>query len=160
MLKIIKWEEIGRYKKYWQNKKTVLVGGCFDIFHYGHLKFLQQAKKQAERLIVCLESDLFIKKNKKRPPIHNQKQRAEILASISFVDFVIMLPYFSSDKDYYNLVEMVRPSLIAVTEGDRQLENKKKQGKMIGIVVKTVSRLLKNFSSTKIINILKSSREI
>jgi len=160
MLKIIKWEVIEKYKKYWQRKESVLVGGCFNIFHYGHLKFLQQAKKQGECLIISLESDEFIKKNKMREAIHNQRQRAEILSSLEIVDFVIMLPYFSSDKEYYNLVKKIKPSVIAVTEGDRYLTNKKKQAEMIGSKVKIVSRLLRDFSSKKIINILKSEFDI
>ena len=151
MTKIIEWNNLKSYRKYWQNKKSVLVGGCFDLFHYGHLRFLQQAKKQGKVLIAILESDEFIKKSKKRQPVHNQRQRAEILSSLTIVDFVILIPYFSTNENYFNLVKNINPSIIAVTDGDRQLINKKRQAEMIGSRVVVVSSLLPGFSSRKII---------
>ena len=151
MTKIIERNNLKSYRKYWQSKKSVLVGGCFDFFHYGHLKFLQKAKKQGEVLIIILESDEFIKKNKKRKPVHNQRQRAEILSSLTIVDFVILIPYFSTDEDYFELVKNINPSTIAVTNGDRQLVNKKQQAELIGSRVVVVNSLLPGFSSRKII---------
>ncbi len=136
-------------------KKTVLVGGCFDLLHYGHLTFLKKAKEQGDYLVVAVESDEFIKKKKKKEPIHNQNQRAEILASIIFVDLVVKLPYFPSDKEYYQLVEKINPSVIAVTKGDPQLQNKKKQAEKIGSRVEVVTSLLDPFSSKNIIRKLK-----
>ena len=50
---------LAEFKPY-SEKKTVLVGGCFDILHIGHVRFLQAAKKQGDILIVVLESDEFI----------------------------------------------------------------------------------------------------
>jgi len=132
-------------------KKIVLVGGCFDLFHFGHLKLLQSAKKEGDFLIIALESDEFIKKRKVREPIHLQNQRAEILASISYVDLIIKLPLFKSDKEYYELVGLIKPKLIAVTEEDEQLENKRKQAKLVGAKVVVVTSLIKNLSSKEII---------
>lgn len=152
MLKIIKWEEIRNYKNLWQDKKVVLVGGCFDVFHYGHLKFLQQAKKRGELLIIALESNLFIKKRKGKLPVHSQLERAEILSSLTLVDFVIILPYFKNDRNYFQLVKMVNPKVIATTQGDTQLMNKKHQASVVGAKVEIVTPLIKKFSSSKIIN--------
>ena len=148
--KIVSFSKISSVTSIFKNKKTVLVGGCFDIFHYGHFKFLSQAKKQGNFLIIALESDEFIKKNKRKEPIHNQKERAEILSSLNMVDLVIKLPLFSSYNDYFQMVKLIKPKIIAVTEGDSQIENKKKQAAIIGAQVKVVTNLIKNFSSTKI----------
>ena len=54
----------------------VLVGGCFDILHFGHLMFLKNAKEEGKVLVVLLESDEFIKKFKHREPVHKQNERA------------------------------------------------------------------------------------
>ena len=148
--KIILFTKISSISNIFKNKKTVLVGGCFDIFHYGHLKFLKQAKKQGDFLVIALESDEFIKRKKNRTPIHNQKQRAEILSALSFVDLVILLHYFFSDKDYFNLVYQIKPKVIAITKGDPQEQNKEKQAKIIGAKIVVVTSLIKSFSSTKI----------
>lgn len=132
-------------------EKKVLVGGCFDLLHYGHLTFLRNAKKVGDFLIVALESDQFIKNNKERDPIHNQDQRAEILAALDFVDSVIKLPLLKSNQEYFDLIKLIKPKVIAVTEGDPQLTNKEKQAKEIGAKVMIVTNLLKDFSSQKII---------
>ena len=99
--------------------KVVLVGGCFDILHYGHIYFLKRARKLGNILIVALESDENTRKLKgPKRPIHTQKQRAEMLKSLRFVDKVITLPPMKSDLDYKKLVRRVNPDIIAVTYGD------------------------------------------
>lgn len=134
-----------------KNKKIVLVGGCFDIFHYGHLKFLEAANKQGDTLVVALESDKFIKKHKHRNTIHTQQQRKEILESLSFVNHVICLPYLSSYPDYLQLVQTIKPAVIAVTANDPQLKNKQKQAQKVGAKVKIVYKLIPGFSTTNIL---------
>ena len=151
MGRIISFHQLKKLILLPRQKKTVLVGGCFDIIHYGHWQFLKKAKKEGNFLMVALESDEFIKKNKKRRPFHNQRQRAKILASFSMVDLVILLPFFKKDEDYFNLVKIIKPKIIAVTEGDSQLKNKKKQAEEVGASLKIVTPLVKNFSTTKII---------
>lgn len=152
MGKIIDYSNLKKYQEEFNNKKTVLVGGCFDLIHYGHFQFLKKAKKTGDYLIVVLESDEFIKKSKKRQPIHNQNQRAQILAGFRMVDLVVKIPYFSSDKDYFELVYKIKPKIIAVTEGDPQIKNKIQQAEKIGGKVITVSSLIKKFSTRKIIS--------
>ena len=135
-------------------KKVVLVGGCFDLFHFGHLQFLKAAKKQGDYLVVAVDPDESIRDKKGREPIHTQKQRAQILRSLKFIDKVICLPYLKSYQDYLSLVKKIKPTVIAVTKGDPQLKNKQRQAKTIGAKVKIVTSLLKNFSSTQILKIL------
>jgi len=87
-----------------QHKKIVLVGGCFDILHPGHVIFLEKAKKVGDILFVLLESDEKVKKIKgANRPIHNQKMRAKVLSVLCCVDYIVMLPFLKSDTDYDKL---------------------------------------------------------
>lgn len=147
---IIQYNDLIHKKQVFENERTVLVGGCFDLIHYGHLKFLEAAKQQGDFLIVALESDEFIKKNKRKIPLHNQLERAEILSNINLVDLIVLLPFFQTNDDYFELVKKISPRIIAVTEGDSQIENKKRQAKLIGAIVKEVVTNLKNFSTRNI----------
>lgn len=98
----------------------VLVGGCFDILHYGHIHFLREAKKLGDHLIVALESDENLKRLKgSTRPIHNQKQRKEILESLKFVDEVLLLPEMKTDSEYEKMVTKIAPHIIAITEGSK-----------------------------------------
>ncbi len=73
--------------------KKVLVGGCFDLLHFGHIKFLEEAKKSGDYLVVALESDENVRRTKgETRPIHTQEQRKAMLESLTCVDEVIMLP--------------------------------------------------------------------
>ena len=147
---IIDYSEIEDRQKIFKDKKTVLVGGCFDILHYGHLSFLKKASKKGDFLIVALESDEFIQKSKNRSSFHNQKQRAEILVSLKMVDMVILLPYFVSGEEYFDLVKKIRPKIIAVTKNDPMAKNKQMQIDQIGGRLKVVMENLNKFSSKKI----------
>lgn len=136
-------------------RKIVLVGGVFDIFHYGHLHFLREAKKLGDYLIVALESDKNVKKLKgKNRPFHNQKQRKEILEALTFVDQVIILKDEMADKDYEKLVIAVSPNIIAVTKGDKMLEKKRTHAEKVNAEVIEIP-LIKNHSTTKIAKLMK-----
>jgi len=147
---IVRYKEIQEAEIFFENKKTVLVGGCFDLIHFGHIKFLEAAKKQGDFLIVALESDEFIKKHKKKLPVHRQSERAEILSNLNMIDLIILLPLFETNNDYFDLVKKISPRIIAVTVGDQQLENKKKQALEVGAEVREVVTNLKNFSTRNI----------
>lgn len=147
---IIRYEDLNSKKQILENKKTVLVGGCFDLIHFGHLKFLEKAKEQGNFLIVALESDEFIKKHKKKQSVHQQSERAEILSNLNMIDLILLLPLFKTNNDYFDLVKKISPRIIAVTVGDQQLENKKKQALEVGAEVREVVTNLKNFSTRNI----------
>ncbi|NTU46850.1 adenylyltransferase/cytidyltransferase family protein [Candidatus Roizmanbacteria bacterium] len=149
--KILTLQEYRSLQPY-KGVKTVLVGGCFDIFHFGHLSFLQKAKKQGDRLIIALESDEFIIDSKRRPPVHTHMQRAQLLAELQSVDLVLLLPHFTSEQQYPELVSEIKPACIAVTEGDVNLEKKQHQAKSIGAKVMIVSALLAPFSTSQILD--------
>ncbi len=135
-------------------KKTVLVGGCFDLLHYGHYTFLKKAKEQGDYLIVAVESDEFIVKHKKRNPVHSQRERVLILSELKCVDQVLLMPYLSSDSEYTMFVKKIKPDIIAVTQGDPQIENKRRQADQVEGELKIVTPLLTDFSSQKIIDSL------
>lgn len=150
--KIIVFDDLAFFNKNLdQIKNKVLVGGCFDILHYGHITFLQEAKKRGKYLILLLEDDEFIRKKKKREPIHNQSQRAEILSNLVTVDLIIKIPYGFTKEDYDKIVRLIKPSVIAVSENDIQMKNKRNQAFKVGARLIIVSHLIKNFSSKKII---------
>lgn len=114
-------------------KKIILVGGCFDVLHFGHVRFLEQAKALGSTLVVLLESDEKVRamKGDKRP-IHTQEQRKIMLEALDCVDEVVILPELTTDAYYQTLVDRLKPSVIAVTEGDPILEIKQKQAATIG----------------------------
>lgn len=116
-----------------EQKKVVLVGGCFDLLHYGHISFLKQAKKLGDHLIILLESDENVKRLKgEGRPFHTQIQRKEMLESLSFVDEIRELPPIVGNEAYYTLIKKIRPSVIALTEGDPKLEHKMNQAEQVG----------------------------
>jgi rfaE bifunctional protein nucleotidyltransferase chain/domain len=138
-----------------QSPGKVLVGGAFDILHYGHIHFLKKAKALGDYLIVALESDKNIKRLKgEKRPIHGQSQRREMLESLRFVDQVIVLADEMKDKDYAKLVKILSPHVIAVTEGDPILSKKRKQAKAVGAKLVEISKI-KVPSTTQIAKLLK-----
>lgn len=124
-------------------KKKVLVGGCFDLIHFGHTEFLRQAKSLGSWLVVALESDQNVRRMKgEGRPIHTQEQRKKMLESLTCVDEVIALSQMNSDEDYANLVKNVSPSVLALTEGDPVLLKKRRHALLVGanvIVIPKVS---------------------
>lgn len=140
-------------------KKLVVVGGCFDLLHLGHIIFLQQAKQKGEILLVLLESDESIKKLKgELRPIHSQTVRAEILSELKSVDFVLKLPLLPTDKDYDELLTTLHPSVIATTEGDEYDFHKKRQAKKVGAKMLYVTPIVKDHSTSKIIRKIKNKK--
>ena len=74
-----------------QGKTIVTTNGCFDILHVGHVRYLQATKAFADVMIVCLNSDVSVKKIKGPDrPINNENDRAEILCALECVDYVVL----------------------------------------------------------------------
>jgi FAD synthetase len=136
------------------HKKIILVGGCFDIIHFGHIQFLEKAKKTGDYLIIALEPDERITQNKKRSPTHTQSERAYNLLSLRYVDEIIMLPLLNTFEDYLTLVQTINPHIIAITDNDPQQVNKQKQADAIGAQLIIVTNVIGTFSSSLIYNSL------
>lgn len=136
-----------------ENKKIVLVGGCFDIIHPGHILFLEAAKREGDALILLLESDESIKKRKGNGrPINSQKNRQIVVSAISDVDYIIPLVGVTTDEEYDRIMIQIRPEVIAITEGDSQTDKRKKQCESIGSELKVVIKKIDNRSTTALIN--------
>jgi rfaE bifunctional protein nucleotidyltransferase chain/domain len=136
-------------------KCVVLVGGCFDILHFGHIQFLKKAKALGDYLVVALEADINIRRMKgEKRPIFGQNERREMLMSLKFVDEVIILKDEMADQDYIDLVTRVRPFTIAVTEYDPIIDKKRKQAESVGAKLVEIPRLSVP-STSQILKILK-----
>jgi len=91
--KVIKLEQLKALRKRWkkQGKKLVFTNGCFDLIHIGHIRYLRRAKAMGDYLVVGLNSDRSVRKIKgEKRPIMSEKERGEILASLWFVDYVVI----------------------------------------------------------------------
>ena len=93
-----------------KGKKIGFTNGCFDLLHLGHLSSLKQAKEHCDVLVVGVNSDASIKRYKgPNRPIQNQETRANILAALEIVDYVII---FDEDTAL-PLIQEIRPDIIA-----------------------------------------------
>ena len=133
-------------------KTFVVTNGCFDILHVGHVRYLQKTKEYADKLIVMLNSDVSVKSIKGDDrPINCEEDRAEILSSLSCVDYVVLF----DEKSPAELLEKIKPnvytkgadySLETLPERDVVLRNKIKvefidfvEGKSTTNVIKKIS---------------------
>ena len=97
-----------------RGKKIIFTNGCFDILHVGHIRYLEKAKNFGDVLIVGINSDESVKRLKgDSRPINTQIDRAQILASIQAVDYVVI---FKEDNPY-NLIKTILPHTL-VKGGD------------------------------------------
>lgn len=133
-------------------KNSVLVGGCFDVLHPGHIEFLKRSKSLGKTLHLLLESDESISKKKGTSrPLNTQIVRAQNLSKIEFVDEIILLKNPKSSQYYYNLVKLLHPDIIAVTSDDPLLKIKQAQADMIGGRVVEVMQRDKRYSTSQLI---------
>ena len=72
-----------------KGENVVLANGCFDLIHVGHIRYLRESKEKGNILVVALNSDSSVRKLKgKGRPILQEQERAEIITSFEFVDYV------------------------------------------------------------------------
>jgi D-beta-D-heptose 7-phosphate kinase/D-beta-D-heptose 1-phosphate adenosyltransferase len=104
--------EIDRLKR--GGRKIIFTNGCFDILHAGHTRYLREAKKLGDVLILALNSDHSVRaiKGEKRP-IVPEAERAEVVASLASVDYVTVFDELTP----LALIEFLRPDVI-VKGGD------------------------------------------
>jgi D-glycero-beta-D-manno-heptose 1-phosphate adenylyltransferase len=91
-----------------KSKKIVFTNGCFDLLHLGHIEYLSKAADLGT-LIVGLNSDASVKRIKgAHRPINDEKARAMVLASLSFVEAVVL---FDEDTPY-ELIKTIQPDIL------------------------------------------------
>src|SRR6187551_3782353 len=75
-----------------RDKKIVFTNGVFDLLHLGHIDYLSQAADMGDVLVVGVNTDASVRRLEKGPnrPINNEVQRCHLLASLFFVDAVIL----------------------------------------------------------------------
>jgi rfaE bifunctional protein nucleotidyltransferase chain/domain len=148
-------EEIGKIveglKK--NGKKIVTCNGSFDILHIGHMKFLEEAKRQGDILVVGLNSDSSVKSYKgEKRPINTEENRAFALAALEIVDYVVIF----SEKDPRKLLEAIKPDVHVNGEEYGkdcvEAETVKKNGGRIQIV--------KNFGGFSTTEMIKKIKEL
>ncbi|MCX7986070.1 MAG: D-glycero-beta-D-manno-heptose 1-phosphate adenylyltransferase [Bacteroidales bacterium] len=114
--KIVDLIELERvcYRARFFKKKIVFTNGCFDILHKGHIEYLHQAADMGDILIIGLNSDASVSRLKGQGrPVQDQETRAQILASLSCVNYVVL---FDEDTPK-NLIQLVQPDIL-VKGGD------------------------------------------
>lgn len=92
-----------------RGKKVVFTNGCFDLLHYGHVKYLEDAKRKGDILVVAINSDASIRKIKgEKRPIVNQQDRMNIIAALESVDYVVL---FNEDTPI-KAIKHLRPDIL------------------------------------------------
>jgi rfaE bifunctional protein nucleotidyltransferase chain/domain len=133
-----------------QGKKIVTTNGSFDLLHIAHVRLLEKAKSFGDILIVLINSDLSVKKNKgKARPIIPENERAEMTAALACVDYVVI---FSQDTPLEYL-KRLKPHIH--TKGGSWIEERIKEEESLlkqwrGRFVNF--DLEKGYSTTRIIN--------
>ena len=98
------------WKKLSASKKIVLAGGVFDIIHPGHIHTLNAAKALGDILVVVIATDKTARKMKKRPPLHSQESRRELVSCLTMVDMAIV----GHEEDIFETVKEVKPNIIVL----------------------------------------------
>ena len=116
--KILENVELENFRNQHIGKKIVFTNGCFDILHIGHVRYLQEASKLGDILIVGVNSNASVKRLKgPERPINGEKDRAELLSAFGFINYVTI---FDEDTPY-ELIQKLRPDVL-VKGGDYKPE--------------------------------------
>ena len=96
----------------WKEKgdKIVFTNGCFDLVHRGHIEVLANTSDLGDKLIIGLNSDISIQELKgEKRPIMDENSRAILLASLQFVDAIVLFSEETPEK----LIETIIPNILA-----------------------------------------------
>ena len=108
--------KLGLWK--FRDKKIVFTNGCFDLLHLGHIDYLGKAADLGDMLIIGVNTDESVRKLKgANRPINNEEQRLHILASLLFVDAVILF----NEETPYQLIKIIQPDVL-VKGGDYTID--------------------------------------
>ncbi len=135
------------------NIKVAFTNGCFDILHSGHVKYLQEAKKFGDILIIGLNSDKSVKMLKgETRPLNSQFDRAQVLCALSCVDYVVIFDELSP----VDLLKQIIPD-VYIKGADYNLENlpEAKQLLKLGVQIEFVN-FVEGKSTSSIIEKMKN----
>jgi rfaE bifunctional protein nucleotidyltransferase chain/domain len=130
-------------------KKIVFTNGCFDILHVGHVRYLAAAKSEGDLLVVGLNSDASVRSIKgDRRPLVNQDQRAEVLASLACVDYVVVF----DEPDPLRLIQTLKPDILVkgADWGEENIVGAEFVKSMGGKIIR--AKLVPEVSTTRIID--------
>jgi D-beta-D-heptose 7-phosphate kinase/D-beta-D-heptose 1-phosphate adenosyltransferase len=98
-----------------KGRRIVFTNGCFDLMHVGHTRYLQAAKSLGDLLVVGINTDASVRGLEKGQdrPIVPESQRAEVLAALGCVDFVVLF----AEPDPGRLIAAIQPDVL-VKGGD------------------------------------------
>jgi len=138
-----------------KKQKVVLASGTFDLLHYGHVKYLEEAKKMGGKnaeLIVIVARDSTVKKRRGRKTVMPEAQRRSLVEALKVVDEAIL---GCEDFDMIKVVKKTNPDIIAVGHDQSDIEKEVRKAllkKGIPIQVVRVGRFGKDElnSSSKI----------
>ena len=99
-------------------KKIVFTNGCFDILHKGHVRYLRQAKRMGDVLVVGINSDRSVSRIKPGRPVNRERDRAVVLEALCMVDYVTIF----DEKTPYSLIKSLKPDVL-VKGGDWKKED-------------------------------------
>jgi len=147
-------KQVNDWKRH--NINVVFSNGCFDILHAGHVEYLEKARQKGDKLIVGLNSDKSVSllKGPSRPVV-DEISRSRILASLEFVDLVIIFDELTP----INLIKAIDPDILVkgkdykisnIVGADFVLQN--------GGKVETIE-LTKGFSTTNVIGKIKNLKD-
>jgi D-beta-D-heptose 7-phosphate kinase/D-beta-D-heptose 1-phosphate adenosyltransferase len=101
-----------------RGERVVFTNGCFDLLHVGHVRSLEQARSLGDRLVVAVNSDVSVRRLKgPERPLVAQRQRAEVVAALACVDWVVV---FGEDTPL-TIIRELRPDVLA-KGGDWKLD--------------------------------------
>lgn len=119
--KLNTWDDVRALAEDWKidGLRVGFTNGCFDILHVGHIRLLQFAREQCDRLIVGVNSDNSVKRLKgPLRPINMEADRAELLGALSFVDSVVL---FENDTPF-ELIQNICPDVL-IKGADYKIED-------------------------------------
>lgn len=131
-----------------RGKRIVFTNGCFDLLHYGHVKYLEDAKSKGDILVVAINSDSSVKQIKgNNRPIVNEKDRLGLIAALESVDYVVVF----KEETPLEVIKELKPDIL-VKGADWNKYNIVGRDFVLsyGGMVSTV-KLLKGRSSTNLI---------
>ena len=107
---------LGKQRK---DQLVVFTNGCFDLLHVGHVRYLQEAKALGSILVVALNTDQSVQKLKgPNRPVQSEADRAEIMAALGCVDFVVLF----GEETPLKVIQELKPDIL-VKGGDYKIQD-------------------------------------